>query len=296
MRIGIIHYRKQPPWSAEQLIRAARELGHEPVYIRIQDIDAGLLGGRPTAFLHRERLVLDAAVVRGIGLSYTHELFLKRIDTLHVLEDLFPLINPVVGIIRARDKWLSLYLLAKNGVPVPDTFITENPFTAKRLVEKYGRMVYKPLTGSLGLGSTLISDPEIGFQVMRSLSNYNQPGYLQEYVEKPGYDIRVFVVGGRVVAAMKRVSTGGWKTNIAQGARGVELREKDDPEAYELGIRAAEILGLEYAGVDIVVDSETGRRLVIEVNAFPIWRGLQEATGRNPAKDIIMHLIELTRR
>ncbi len=295
-RIGVIHHRRQPPWSAERLIDAVRRLGHHPVYLRIQDIDVGIVDGGIDAWIHDGRVEVDAAVVRGLGLLFTHESYLRRIGVVRALEELVPLINKSSAIMMARDKWTALLELSRRGLPVPDTWLSENPFTAMRLTARRGRIIYKPLTGSLGLGSTLITDPDIAFQISRSLLSHGEPLYLQEFIEKPGYDVRVFVVGGRVVAAMRRTISTGWKTNIAQGARGVPLTREMDPESYELGLKAAEALGLDYAGVDVVVEKDTGRHLIVEVNAFPIWRGLQEATGVDPAQLIIKHLLDMIRR
>ena len=149
--------------------------------------------------------------------------------------------------------------------------------------------------GSLGLGSTLISDPEIAFHITRSLININIPSYLQSYIEKPGYDIRAFVVGDQVIGAMKRKSTY-WKTNIAQGAIGENLDIKKYPEIEELSIKSTKILKLDYAGVDIIYNKNTEKYYVIEVNAFPQWKGLKQATGVDPAIHIIKHLIDKIKR
>ncbi len=295
-RIGVIHHRKEPPWSASELLKSIGKLGYEPVYIRIQDVDVGITSGRVRAWIHREELRVDGVIVRGLGLLFTHESFLRRIGVIRALEALMPVINNSNSILLARDKWTTLLTLAIKGLPVPDTYLSENPFTAMRLVETRGRIVYKPLTGSLGLGSTLLMDPDIAFQVSRTLLSHNQPLYLQEYIEKPGYDVRVFIVGDRVVAAMKRVINTNWKTNIARGARGVPLRREEDPESYELALKATSILGLDYSGVDIIVDKETGKHYIIEVNAFPIWKGLREATGVDPAPIIIKHLVDMIKK
>ncbi len=296
MYIAVIHYRREPPWSAAELIKTIESMGHRPIYAKVSDLDGYIVDGEVMVYRHGEPFKPDAAIIRGLGLAFSLEQYMRRIGVLYVLERRRPVINRVESIMLCRDKWLTLTVLALKGLPVPDTVFTENPFTAKRFVGEHGPAVYKPPTGSLGLGSTLITDPEIAFQIARSLLAVNQPLYLQEYIEKPGYDIRVFIVGGEVVAAMKRVSPGGWKTNIAQGARGIPLRESEDPEAFELALKATEILGLDYSGVDIVIDRNTGKHMIIEANAFPLWRGLMEATHVNPAEHIIKYLIDKVKK
>ena len=296
MRIGIIHYRSTPPWSVQDLIRAIEELGHTPVYIKIQEMDAEIRDREIRVYARKTPVELDSAIIRSLGLTPSLELFFKRIGVIEALEHSVPVINSSRSIIDTRDKWRSLLKLMMNGVRVPPTIVTENPFVAKDFVEKTGKAVFKPLIGSLGLGSTLIEDPDIAYHISRSLLSLRLPSYFQEYIEKPGYDLRIFVVGGRVIGAMKRVTSGGWKTNIAQGARGVKVTEKEYPDEFQTAIRTAEILGLEYTGIDIIIDKKTGDHYVIEANAFPLWRGLKEATGIDPAKSIISYLIEKTRR
>jgi ribosomal protein S6--L-glutamate ligase len=295
MKILLIHYRPEPPWSVRELINASKNLGHEPLYVRINELDAYIINGEIRVMHGEEQIIGDAGVVRGVGLRLRLETFMRRMGLLEALNIYTPLINKPYNTLLARDKWLSLLMLAKNNIPVPETVITENPFTAKRFVEKHGRAVFKPLMGSLGLGSTLLLDPDIAFHISRTLYNLNLPSYLQAYIEKPGYDFRVFVVGDHVVGAMKRVGVT-WKTNIAQGARGIGISESDYPEVFDLGIKSAKILGLDYAGIDIVYDTINDKYYVIEVNAFPQWRGLKTATGVDPAIHIIEYLVNNVRR
>ncbi len=295
MKILLIHYKPEPPWSVRELINASKSLGHEPLYIRVNELDAYIINGVIRVTRGEEQVIGDAGIVRGIGLRLRLETFMRRMGLLEALNTYTPLINKPYNTLLARDKWLSLLMLARNNIPVPETVITENPFTAKRFVEKHGRAVFKPLMGSLGLGSTLLFDPDIAFHISRTLYNLNLPSYLQVYIEKPGYDFRVFVVGDRVIGAMKRVGIS-WKTNIAQGAHGIGISESDYPEVFKLGIKSAKILGLDYAGIDIVYDTVNDKYYVIEVNAFPQWRGLKTATGIDPATHIIEYLIDNVRR
>lgn len=294
--IAILHYHQHPPWSAQQLIQAAEKQGHRAEYLRIQGLDAEIKNGIVTVKRHGEPVAHDAFIVRGIASSPTIEQYMKRIGVLYAAEKTgITVINTPLSIMIARDKWLSLLILASSGIPVPDTLVTENPYQAMRYAEQRGTIVSKPLIGSLGMGSTMITSPDIAYLVARTLQAHKHPAYLQEYIEKPGYDIRVFVVGGEAVAAIKRRINTGWKTNIARGARPEPVKPGEEQEAIELAIRAAEALKLDYTGVDIVVDKE-GKHYVIEANTSPLWRGLMTATGINPAIHIIKHVVSKTHR
>ena len=295
MKIAVIHYRSKPTKSSLELLNAIEELGHEPIYLKIHELDARINDGGTEISRLGEQINVDAGIIRSLGLYLTLDSFMKRIGVLEALSSIVTLINDPDSIIYTRDKWRSLLRLALKGLPIPETIITENPFTAKRFCEKHGVIIYKPLMGSLGLGSTMIGDPDLAYHVTRSLMNLGIPSYYQVFLKKPGYDFRVFVVGDQVIGAMKRIASS-WKTNIAQGARGEKINYNDYPEVYELALKATRILRLDYAGVDIAYDVEQDRYYVLEVNAFPQWQGLKTATGVDVAKHIVSHLIIKTRR
>lgn len=295
-KIIVLHHYANPTWSCRELLKAALERGVSAVYERIQALDAIIDDGRLYVEVRGGRLDSDAVIVRSLGAVPSIEQLLKRVGVLEAFRLTGRLVvNKPFSMLIARDKWLSIVRLQVAGLPVPRTLVTENPYTVIRFINRYGRAVVKPVVGSLGLGSTLVTDGDVGYQVSRTLLSFKQPIYVQEFIEKPGYDYRLFVVGDHVVAAMKRVLSRGWKTNIAQGARGVPLRENEDPEAFELALKTVKILDLDYSGVDIVVDKE-GKHYIIEANASPLWHGLMEATGVNPAIHIIDYIISKYKR
>ncbi len=278
------------------LLEAARKRGHEAKYYRVQGLDAGIVRSGISIGYQGKELNVDAVIVRSFGSTLSVEQLLKRIGVLEALRRKGVIvINKPIEMLLARDKWLSLLRLHLAGLPVPETIVTENPHTAMRALMDFGKAVFKPIIGSLGLGSVLVDNPDAAYQFSRSLHTFKQPTYIQRYIEKPGYDIRVFVVGNRVIAAMKRVIDRGWKTNIAQGARGVAISEKDYPDAFELAIKTAEVLGLDYTGVDIIVDHDNNY-YIVEANASPLWKGLWAATGVNAAEYIIEYLEKTYRR
>jgi len=295
-KIAVIHYRTNPTESSRELLNAIEESGHIPVYVKIHEIDA-LLGKDGVALMKlNDKLDIDGGVVRSLGFGLTLEQFFKRIGVLEALETNAFIINKAQAISITRDKWRTLLALFKNGIRVPDTVVTENPFTAMRFCEKWGRVVIKPIVGSLGLGSVMTDNSDVAYHIARSLHNNKIPIYEQVFLEKPGYDFRVFVVGDKVIGAMKRVISSGWKTNIAQGAEGIKISEREYPEVYDIAIKSIKALNLDYAGVDVAFDKATQNYYVLELNAFPQWRGLRQATGVNVAKHIIDYVIENIKR
>jgi RimK family alpha-L-glutamate ligase len=155
-----------------------------------------------------------------------------------------------------------------------------------------GDVVIKPLFGSEGRGIVRVSDPDLAYRTCRALEVTRSVFYLQEFVPHGGRDIRAFVVGGRLVAAMVRRAAG-WKTNVSQGARTEPVALS--PELERLSVQAATLLEADYAGVDLV-STAGGRALVIEVNGIPGWRGLQQTTDIDIAGVVADHAIATVER
>ena len=144
----------------------------------------------------------------------------------------------------------------------------------------------KPLFGSMGLGMVRVSDEEMAFRVFKTIEQIRGVYYLQRAIEHEGRDIRAFVVGGRVLAAIERRSDG-WRTNIARGGT---ARPVDAVRGLgRTGVRAAAAVGAEYAGVDLL-PARDGTVYVLEVNGIPGWQGLQEATGVDVAGAMVDQL------
>jgi RimK family alpha-L-glutamate ligase len=134
-----------------------------------------------------------------------------------------------------------------------------------------------------------VSDPEIAFRIFRALEMSRSVFYVQRVIEHRACDVRAFVVGDRVVAAIeRRASDGGWRTNISLGgeARAVEL----SPAWTEMALTAARAVGADYAGVDLLPAAE-GTVYALEVNGIPGWSGVQKTTSTDVAGTIIDHLL-----
>jgi RimK family alpha-L-glutamate ligase len=230
----------------------------------------------------------DILFVRSIpGGSLEQIIF--RVDALHRLESTgVRLVNSPSVIERTVDKYYTSALLEAAGLPTPRTVVTERLDDAMAAFHELGGdVVIKPLFGSEGRGMVRASDPDIAYRVFRALELGRYIYYLQEFASHGCQDIRAFVVGGKVVAAMLRRGET-WKTNLAQGAAGSPIIL--DSLAQELAVRAARALGAVYAGVDIL-PLESGGYSVIEVNGIPGWQGLQSVTGVDVAGRLVDHLL-----
>lgn len=298
MRIAVVADKSVPPWSVRQIMLAIEELGASSVYLRPSDI-ASIIGENNSSLVYSSTLKpfeVDSVILRDLGVTTTIEIFLRRVDVFKHIEGLgIPVINPVSSYIVARDKYLSLLLLSKAGIPTPKTAVVEDFYSATKLAESWRKVVVKPLIGSMGFGIIKAEDPDTVYNIARTLSQLHQPIYLQEYVEKPGRDIRILIIGSEIVAAYYRVQQNveNWKTNVAQGAK-VDVIKKVDEELESLSYRILKILNLHYAGIDFA-ETKNGY-VVLEVNASPQWRGIQRAVGINPARRLAKYILSLIKR
>jgi RimK family alpha-L-glutamate ligase len=235
---------------------------------------------------------LSALIVRPIGRGSLEEIIF-RMDLLRRLSRQGVLVvNPAYAIERCVDKYSALTLLEEEGVPIPRTLATESATEALRgFHELGGDVVLKPLFGSRGVGATRVTDVEIATRIFNSMSFHHAVHYLQEYISHGTSDIRAFVVGESVVAAMERVGDS-WKANVSQGAQPMAIRPSQEIEA--LAIKAAKVLDCKVAGVDIL-ESEDGP-LITEVNSQPGWRGLQSVSRVNIAESITEYIVAEERR
>jgi tetrahydromethanopterin:alpha-L-glutamate ligase len=284
----------QRDWHARQMETAFAALG-----VRVERIDLADCGfdTRSPSGLSLPALgsqLPDAVHVRTLSAG-SFEAITKRLGVLHALANLGVVVwNDACAVERCVDKSMTSFLLARAGVPTPPTWTMESVQAARVLVEReasHGALVLKPLFGAQGKGLRLIRRPE------------DLPGpehiagvyYLQRFQSNGTEDFtdyRLFVLRGRVIAAMmRRAST--WITNVKQG--GQPLAVAPDPKMERLAIAAAEAVGAEIAGVDVLVAAD-GAPTVLEVNSMPAWSGLQKVSKRNIAEAIASALIETLHR
>jgi RimK family alpha-L-glutamate ligase len=228
-----------------------------------------------------------ALLVRTIPIGSLEQIIF-RMDALHRLERLgTKVVNPPRAIERTVDKYYTSFLLQDAGIPTPRTAVTESFEQALLAFQELKDVVLKPLFGSEGKGMLRLSDEDSAYRAFRALELGRYVYYLQEFIPHGRDDFRAFVIGERVVAAMRRKGSG-WKSNVAQGAE-VEAVTLP-PELEELSVRASQLVGCDYAGVDLL-QAEDGRTYVLEVNSIPGWRGLQRTTPQNIADLIVDHIL-----
>ncbi|MGI6406469.1 MAG: RimK family alpha-L-glutamate ligase [Syntrophaceticus sp.] len=233
----------------------------------------------------------DAVVVRSVpGGSLEQVIF--RVDLLHRMENAgVKLINNPDCIETTVDKYYTSTLLEDHGIPTPRTVVTERFEDAMDAFRMMGDAIVKPLFGSLGLGMVRISDEDTAHRVFKAWQACRYVYYVQEYIPHGNWDIRAFVIGSRVAAAMSR-SSDNWKTNINRG--GIAEPYKLSPEQEELCFKTASALGAAYLGVDILVDPD-GVSYVIEANSAPGWKGLQDVTDVNIASELANYVVRYAR-
>jgi RimK family alpha-L-glutamate ligase len=230
----------------------------------------------------------DAVFARIIP-SGTLEQIIYRVDALHWIEDRgVPVMNSPRAIERTVDKFYTSALLREAGLPTPETVVCECAADALAAVEAFGDAVIKPIFGSMGLGLVRVSDVEVARRVIKPLEQARAVFYVQRWVEHGGRDLRAFVIGGRVIAAIERVAAAGeWRTNVSLGGRATAVTLPDGWSAH--AVRAAAVVGADYAGVDLL-PSVDGQVFVLEVNGIPGWEGLQRATGTDVSSVLVEHL------
>lgn len=216
----------------------------------------------------------DGAFVRAIPDGRFEEVAF-RLDILHALTACgIPVYNPPTSIEYTVDKGMATFLLLKNGIPTPPTWVCESRNEGIEIINDEiaagNKLVLKPLFGNCGRGLQLIDGPG----QLPEPNAVNGVFYLQRYIRQDagtGRDWRVFVINGEAVAAMERVSKH-WITNRARGGECLPAVLIEPLRA--LAERAAAAAGTHYAGIDIILD-EAGDYTVLEVNSIPAWRGLQ---------------------
>ena len=279
-------------WHTDELLRALAARGHTGTVVPYESLVARIAprSTAPTLSATSQQLLSAPAVLARIVPNGSLEQIIYRVDALHWLEERgVRVMNSPRAIERCVDKFYTSALLHEAGLDTPETVVCERIDDAMAAVREMGDVIVKPLFGSMGHGMVRVSDPETAFRVFRALELARTVFYLQRVVEHAGCDVRAFVVGNRVIAAIeRRARDGGWRTNISLGG---EARAIDLPSAWsELALTAARAVGADYAGVDLLPASD-GTIHVLEVNGIPGWSGAQKATSVDIAGAIVDHLI-----
>ncbi len=282
---SIIVYGRALDENIKQLYAACKKIIGKAILARIMDMSA-CIEAEKSRFWYGDREItgVDLCFLRSFGPGSCEQVT-KRISMMEHLEfSGVHVINPTYAYRKVKDKYSMSYTLAKAGLPIPKTYITEMANWAYRASQDFSQIVYKPIVGGLGFGSMKFDDSDMAFNAFKTLERLGHPLYIQEYLDKPSRDIRVFVVRDEILASIYRVAPPGkWKTNVAQGSQVKAF--KLSAELREISLKAVKTVGLLYAGVDIIETSNGP--VILEVNGSPSWQGLQEATGINVAEHLV---------
>jgi RimK family alpha-L-glutamate ligase len=269
-------------WHVQDLMRAAQPLGHHAEPVEFHRVFASLPGGRTSLDGY------DAVIVRTMPPGSLEQVVF-RMDVLHrLVRNGCKVLNPPPALETCVDKYLASAKLEAAGLPVPRTVVCQDADTAMQALRDLGGdVVVKPLFGSEGRGMVRVSDPDIAWRTFCTLERLQTILYLQEFVHHPGWDLRAFVLGGRILAAMRRHAKNDWRTNVSQGGWAETITLSDDEQ--QLALRAAEAVGTVVAGIDLLPRPD-GSCCVLEVNAVPGWRALAPTTGVDVARQVLLHL------
>lgn len=286
MKIAILS-RNSKLYSTRRLIEAAEKRGHEVIVVDHLKCNIEIERKAPKIFYKGEYLTDIDAIIPRIGASVTFygTAVIRQFEMMKV----FTAVSSM-ALVRSRDKLSSLQILARAGVGLPKTVFTNYTKDVEHVVESVGGppLVLKLLEGTQGLGVVLAETQNAATSVLEAFNGLGARVIAQEFIkEAGGADIRAFVVDGKVIGAMKRQGKEGeFRSNLHRGgnANVIELTDEEEKTA----LKATKAMGLGVAGVDML--QSTKGPLVLEVNSSPGLEGIEVATKKNIAKEIIRYL------
>lgn len=271
-------------YSHQRLKEAAEAKGHTLDIIKTLGCYMNIASRRPEIYYNGEKLPKYDAVIPRIGASVTFYglAVLRQFE----VQGTYPL-NESVAIGRSRDKLRSMQLMARDGIGLPVTTFAHDPKQTEEVLKIAGGAptVIKLLEGTQGIGVVLADTDRSAKSVIEAFRGANVNIMVQEFIkEAGGTDIRALVVGGKVIAAMKRSGAEGeFRSNLHRGGSAAQVRIS--PEERSTAIRAAKTMGLNVCGVDMLRANHGA--VVMEVNSSPGLEGVEKATGIDVADKII---------
>ncbi len=285
MRLLILS-RSPALYSTSRLVLAARSRGHEVTVGDPLEFHIAVSRGRPSMFLGDRPVPHADLVIPRIGASITNYglAVVRQFDMMGV-----PVLNTSVAIARSRDKLRAIQLLTKKDIDVPKTVCARTPDSVELALSFVGGTpaIVKLQQGAQGIGTMIAETPQAVTSLLETLWAMGQDIILQEYIaESKGRDYRAIVVGGRVVAAMRRQAKAGeFRSNLHRGGFGVKVSLE---RAYRnAAVAATKVMGLEVAGVDML-EGKDGPK-ILEINSSPGLEGIERASGIDVAGAIILH-------
>jgi tetrahydromethanopterin:alpha-L-glutamate ligase len=311
-------------WTARALTDAAEKKGFSPFVLDLRAAEVSMSSATEELAAKKSTAVfkvgdvklcdLDAIIVRDAGAG-AFEGVSFRFDILRELEaEGIPVFNSPEAIRDAANKYHTSYLLAKAGLPVPETIAVQNVEAALRVISRFEDAIIKPVFGYKGKDIARVKGGEIQFSdrkveslsleaILSKLLEERGMLYIQKFIENPGRDIRAFIVGDKAIGAIYRnAASGSWVNNLSQGGNADRCVLTE--EQKELAEKAALAIGTTFAGVDIIegfaekIDKEIkikpnqieGKPQILEVNGTPSGKGIFDAWGINPAEYIINYI------
>lgn len=286
MKINILS-RSSALYSTKRLVDEARKSGHKVLVIDPLQCDIKLERKKPSVYYDGVKLAIPDAIIPRIGASITFygTAIVRQFESMNCFTTV-----SAQALARSRDKLQSLQRLSSSGVGMPKTVFTNFGVHTDEICEQVDGppVVIKVLEGTQGIGVNLAMTLEEADLLLDEHNGLQSRVIVQEFIkEAGGADLRAFVVGGRVVGAMKRqAKEGEFRSNLHQGGSAIRVQLTEDEE--DTAIAAARSLGLGVCGVDILQSSRGP--LVLEVNSSPGLEGIEEATGENIAGAIIKYI------
>jgi ribosomal protein S6--L-glutamate ligase len=289
MKIALLS-RNRKLYSSRRLIEAAEARGHEVVVVDVLRAYMNIASHKPSIHYKGHPIEGVEAVIPRIGASVTAygTAVLRQFEMMGVVS-----LNESVAISRSRDKLRSMQLLSRKGIGMPLTGYAHKPDDIKDVIKMVGGapLVIKLLQGTQGIGVVLAETQKAAESVIEGFLGIKADILIQEFIkEAGGADIRCFVIDGKVAASMKRQGAAGeFRSNLHRG--GSSSLIKITPEERSTAVRAARIMGLNVAGVDLLRSNHGP--VVMEVNSSPGLEGIEGATGKDIAGMIVANLEKL---
>lgn len=286
MKLAILS-RDKNIYSTQRLVEVAEERGHEVVVYDHTKCVLGIEKGRPHIYYSgKEVLGIDAIIPRiGASVTFYGAAVVRQFEMMKIFSAV-----ESQALVRSRDKLRSLQILARAGIGMPKTTFANQPKDIDQMIESIGGApcIIKLLEGTQGIGVILAENHKAAKSVIEAFLKLKAAMLVQAFIkEANGADIRVFVIDGQVVGAMKRQAREGeFRSNLHRGGTASLIQLSVEERAT--AVKAAKKLGLGIAGVDML-QSASGP-LVMEVNSSPGLEGIEKATGINIAGKIIEYV------
>lgn len=286
MRVAILS-RNTNLYSTKRLVEAGTARGHEVDIINTMQCYMDITKSRPVVRYNGKELPAYDAVIPRIGASVTFygTAVVRQFEMMGTFS-----VNESVAISRSRDKLRSLQLLSRKGVGLPRTGFANKSSNIKDLIRTVGGapLVVKLLEGTQGIGVVLAENDKSAESIIEAFMGLKANILVQEFIkEAGGADIRCFVIGDKVVAAMKRQGAEGeFRSNLHRGGSAELIKLSKDERAT--AVAAAKAMGLGVCGVDLL--QSNGGPVVMEVNSSPGLEGIENSTGKDVAGLIYEHI------